>query len=392
MRKIRTYIILIASACLLAYVLFPKPKPPAEPITENIGNKELQLTPKNFSDLAAWQTDNLAATIPGFKDSCRQILKETSEFLSYSLAQVPTAKYQEICNKFLSADIKSDKDFRAFIEANFTPYLVSSKNNEFGKFTSYYESALNASFTKSAKYKYPVYGKPNDLIEFNIKDFDEAAPSKRYVGRINGQKLVPYYSRAEIAKKPLDAPVILWGDDPIDIYIMQIQGSAIATLPDGSQVQVGYADNNGHPFRGIASILLEKKLLKSGETSMGQVKKWLKKNGKLALDNMNENKRFVFHRIIGRDSGPIGAHGVPLTPGRSLAVDRSFIPMGALLWLETTGPDANKIERLVIAQDVGGAIKGAIRGDYFWGSGDDEVLDKAGRMNATGRYFILLPK
>lgn len=172
---------------------------------------------------------------------------------------------------------------------------------------------------------------------------------------------------------------------------MQIQGSAVATLPDGRTVRISYADNNGHPFKGIGSILLEKGYIKLGEATMGNIKKWLKANPKIAAREMRENKRFIFHRIS-RADGPIGAHGVPLHAGRSLAVDRRYIPLGSLIWLETTGPDHEKIEKLVVAQDIGSAIKGPIRGDYFWGSGKDDVLEKAGKMNSAGRYFILIPQ
>ena len=172
---------------------------------------------------------------------------------------------------------------------------------------------------------------------------------------------------------------------------MQIQGSAVAQMEDGSKIRIGYADNNGRQFKGIGSILLEEKLIKPGQASMGKIKKWLKENPEKAVAPMNKNERYVFHRLINSE-GPIGAQGVSLTAGRSLAVDRKYIPLGALLWLETNGPDKEEIHKLVIAQDIGGAIKGGVRGDYFWGSGDDDVLEKAGKMHAKGKYYILLPK
>ena len=130
--------------------------------------------------------------------------------------------------------------------------------------------------------------------------------------------------------------------------------------------------------------------MQPGQASMGKIKKWLKENPDKAIEPMNKNKRYVFHRLVNAD-GPIGAQGVSLTSGRSLAVDRTYIPLGALLWLETTGPDKENINKLVVAQDIGGAIKGAVRGDYFWGSGGDEILEKAGRMHAKGKYYILIP-
>lgn len=223
-----------------------------------------------------------------------------------------------------------------------------------------------------------------------MQQFDKNLPAKRLVGKVEGNRLVPYDTREEIYNKGAQAPVILWGDDYIDIYIMQIQGSAVAKMDDGSRQRIAFADTNGREFKGIGSILLEQKLLKPGEASMLGIKKWLRKHPDAAARHMNKNQRYVFHRFNDA-TGPIGAQGVALTAGRSLAVDRQFIPLGALLWLETSGPKKENIHKLVIAQDIGGAIKGAVRGDYFWGSGDDEILDLAGRMNSTGKYYILLP-
>lgn len=368
-----------------------KTPPPPEPAKKETVS-EIKLIPADFQDLANWQTDDLAAAASGFALSCQRILNEKNPYLSNAEVKISTPVYQDICRRFTASIPMDTPAFRAFIEENFKPYLVTDNGNENGKFTSYFESSLRASRYKHDQYQYPVYGKPYDLIEFNARDFDPEAPNKRYVGRVVNQKLLPYFTREEIEKNPaVNAPVILWGDSNIDINIMQIQGSAVAKLDDGSEVRVGFADSNGHPFKGIGSILLAKGLLKPGEASMSHIKKWLIENPELAETNLYENKRFIFHRLIDAD-GPIGAHGVPLHAGRSLAVDRRYIPLGSLLWLETTGPDKENIQRLVVAQDIGSAIKGIVRGDYFWGSGADEILDKAGKMNSAGLYYILLPK
>jgi len=161
-------------------------------------------------------------------------------------------------------------------------------------------------------------------------------------------------------------------------------------LDDGRLVRVSYADNNGHRFVGIGGLLLKKGLLKPGEVSMDKISDWLKNNPEIAEVNMNENPRFIFHQISNAD-GPLGALGVPLTAGRSLAVDTEFIPLASLIWLETTEPSGKPLEKIVTAQDIGAAIKGAVRGDYFWGHGHQALLE-AGKMNATGRYYILLPR
>lgn len=348
----------------------------------------VKLEKSSYKDLKGWNKDKLGNAVAAFKKSCSKIINSPAEYLGNAEIKIKTQDYIKLCNKINTVH---PKNYRRFFEKNFTPWLVTYNNSPEGKFTSYYESELHASYKKSDKYRFPVYGRPNDLIEVNLRDFDPSLPAKRLVGRIENKKLVPYFTRDEITKQDLDAPVILWADSYVDIYVMQIQGSAVATLEDGSKVRIGYAENNGRDFKGIGSILLEKGLIEPGKASMGNIKKWLKENYDEALIPMNQNHRYVFHRLTNAD-GPIGAQGVSLTPGRSLAVDKSFVPLGSLLWLETTGPDKELIRKLVVAQDIGGAIKGAVRGDYFWGSGDDSILEKAGKMNAKGKYYILLPK
>ena len=351
--------------------------------------EEIELERSSFSDLSDWKQDNISTAINALKKSCQKIKDNTNENIDMlSAIKIPTADYLKICSNL--TNVRPIK-YKEFIENNFTPYLVKYNGESEGKFTSYYEAELHAAYHKTERYKYPIYGRPFDLIELNLQDFDKTLPNKRLVGRIKGNKFIPYYSRAEIHDKPLNAPVILWGDNEVDIYVMQIQGSAVAQMEDGSKIRIGYADNNGRQFKGIGSILLEEKLIKPGQASMGKIKKWLKENPEKAVAPMNKNERYVFHRLINSE-GPIGAQGVSLTAGRSLAVDRKYIPLGALLWLETNGPDKEEIHKLVIAQDIGGAIKGGVRGDYFWGSGGDDVLEKAGKMHAKGKYYILLPK
>ncbi len=354
---------------------------------------ELTLLPVEYKELKNWYRDELMEAYPAIKYSCEQILKEKTAYLSNTEMRIPTAAYRDVCEKFLNTEIDTSAELRFFIDKYFTPYLVLDKNNPEGKFTAYYESSLEASRTQSDRYPYPIYGKPRDLIEVNIGDFDDRYPNQKIFGRIDEekQKLVPYYTRSEIEKMDLPAPVILWANDLVDLNIMQIQGSAVAYLESGEQVRLGFAAHNGRPFTGIGSILLSQGLIDKSQASMGAIRQWLKKHPDIAAREMSKNDRYVFHRIA--DSlAPVGAQNVPLTAQRSLAVDRRFIPLGALLWLETTAPDSTPIQRLVVAQDVGGAIKGIVRGDFYWGSGKDDVLEQAGKMNAVGQYYIFLPK
>lgn len=359
-------------------------------ISQLIGNKqEVALQKVDFVDLQGFEEDHAAELIPAFQQSCAAV-KKNPAILQNAALKLPKSAYLDICQRFENEKPSSDAQMLAFIEANFDPYLVWGKGTTSGKFTSYYEAEIEAAKTRHGAYQYPIYGKPHDMFEFNPADFDKNLPSRRLLGRVQKNKIVPYYTRAEIDQRNLDAPVVLWGNDPVDIFLMQIQGSAVATLDDGQQVRIRYVDNNGHPFVGIGSILLKKKLLPAGQGSMDKIRDWLKQHPELAQKNMAENPRYVFHDLSDAE-GPIGALGVPLTAGRSLAVDKTYVPLGALLWLDTTAPDQKPLRKTVAAQDVGGAIKGVIRGDYFWGHGESALLN-AGKMNASGKYYILWPK
>lgn len=348
----------------------------------------LELEVKTFADLPDWNKDNQGEALEAYKLSCGALAANTSEYLGNAEIKIKTADYLRLCNQAQNLD---RHQFRIFLENNFTPYLVTYNGKAEGKFTAYYEPVLRVSYKQDDNYRFPIHAKPLDLIEFNPHDFDKSMPSKRLIGRVQGQKLVPYFSRREIETGNGRIPVLLWADNPVDVFVMHIQGPAVAVLPNGNQIRISYADTNGREFKGIGSILLSKGELKPGEASMGSIKKWLFKHPEKAAEYMRENPRYVFHRLIGA-TGPLGAMGQPLTAGRSLAVDKSYIPLGALLWLNTTDPHGSPLNKLVNAQDVGGAIKGAIRGDYYWGSGGDDILEQAGRMNSTGRYYILLPK
>ena len=353
----------------------------------------VKLTPVQFKDLKNWYRDDLIRAYPAIKASCEQIIKEKNEYMSNAEIKIPTKAYQHACKKMFNSDISTSAELRFFLDKVFKPYLVMDKNNPNGKFTAYYESALEASRNESLTYPYPIYGKPLDLIEVSLSDFDESLPNKKIYGRVDAkqQKLVPYFTREQIETGKLSAPIILWAKDLVDLNIMQIQGSAVAKLDNGDRVRIGFAAHNGHPFTGIGSILLSQGLIDKNHASMSEIRKWLKNHPQQAVKELRKNKRYVFHRIASTPA-PVGAHNVPLTPQRSLAVDKRYIPLGAMLWLETTGPLKEPIEQLVVAQDIGGAIKGIVRGDFYWGSGDEDVLEQAGKMNSNGRYYILLPK
>lgn len=384
MKKIILLLVFLLTAC--PQKKEPKPQ---ELSTPSVAKAELQIA--EFDELEGWRKDSLIEMLPTLQSNCRRIMKTTGDQLGNSVIKIDAKLYRQICQVFEKQKFSTDDELRQFLEKNFRPFLVLNDGNADGKFTSYYESQIRASFQKHGKYIYPVYGRPKDLIEINLKDFDETLPAKRLVGRIEKQKMIPYYERADIENKGIDAPVLMWADNLIDVHVMQIQGSAVAHMDNGKNIRIGYADNNGLPFRGIGSILLDSKVLPQGKANMIEIKKWLNENPKSAQLYMQKNRRYIFHRI-NNESGPLGAFGVPLQGGRSLAVDKDIIPLGSLLWLSTTVPNNIEINKLVAAQDIGSAIKGVVRGDYFWGSGGDDILEIAGSMNSVGHYFILIPR
>jgi membrane-bound lytic murein transglycosylase A len=218
---------------------------------------------------------------------------------------------------------------------------------------------------------------------------------QRTAGRVVDGQLVPYPARAEIAAGALDgrAPVIAWAADPIDVFFMEIQGSGRLVFDDGRALHVSYVAQNGHPYVAIGREFIARGILPRDQVSMQSIRAWLQANpGPAAAEMMNSNPSYVFFRALD-DDGPIGAQGVPLTPGRSLAVDRKFLPFGLPIWLDADDPldPAQRVRRLVVAQDTGGAIRGPVRGDVFWGAGA-EAAEKAGRMRSAGRYWLLLPR
>jgi membrane-bound lytic murein transglycosylase A len=206
--------------------------------------------------------------------------------------------------------------------------------------------------------------------------------------------LKPYETRQEIDAGRLSGRdlELLWVDDPLDAFFLHIQGSGRVRLADGETVRVGYAGQNGQPYVAIGRLLAERGALRRDEVSLQSIRDWLAAHPAEAAEVLAANPSYVFFRLLEGD-GPIGAHGVALTPGRSLAVDPSFVPLGVPVWLDTTDPldERRPLRRLMMAQDTGGAIRGAIRGDVFWGAGE-EAKARAGRMRSRGRYYLLLPR
>ncbi|MBD25121.1 MAG: murein transglycosylase [Candidatus Marinimicrobia bacterium] len=367
-------------------------------------------TPVEIESLPGWANDAIFDARPAMLRSCeRYSRKSPTAIIGQGPIGRPASSWHTVCALLAGAD--SEKTMRTLMASKFSAYSVSAEIdqsiNSHGTFTGYYEADLKGSMTRGGPYQTPIYGLPRNLVNVNLNDFAAtAAPLSgvghaKFVGRVveqeGGVQLKPYYSRANIDADGViagDADVIVWARDPVDVHILHIQGSGRVTLQDGRIIRIGFAGSNGLSFRGIGGILLKAGVLKPGQGSMVSVRDWLKNNPKQAAKYMNMNARYIFFRHLSPEQtkgGPIGAFGVSLTPMRSIAVDPRSVPLGAPVWLDTHDPDGRPLQRLVAAQDVGSAIKGAVRGDFFWGHGPDAFY-KAGRMKSDGQYFVFVPK
>ncbi|WP_239986701.1 murein transglycosylase A [Fastidiosibacter lacustris] len=293
------------------------------------------------------------------------------------------------CNNVLATYAHTDRKAREIIEQNFSPYLVRYDDKVEGLFTGYYAPAISGSLYRNEEYSVPIYKTPNNLVQKKTK-------SGTQYGRIVKGKLVPYYTREEISNNNYlsKKDVIAWVGSRIERTFLQIQGSGRIELTNGETILVGYDSQNGHPYRPIGRYLLENKLIPREEITMQSIKKWLYDHPQHANKVLNYDPSFVFFRVLSH-SNPIGAQGVPLTPSYSIAIDNNYYQYGTPVWLSTSyqTPEQKfqKLDRLLIAQDTGGAINGPIRGDIFWGNG--ELAEYyAGHMKHPGTMFVLLPK
>jgi len=337
---------------------------------------------QDWSSLPDWNNDNLSEALPAFLLSC-SALKNISEWAPACASAAQIRKTDPMAA-------------RHFFESTFVPWLVhNADGNTEGLVTGYYEPLLHGSRVFGRNYRFPVYSVPPDLLVIDLAETNPELKGIRLRGRIQDKKVVPYYTRAQIEAglAPVRGREILWVDDAVELFFLHIQGSGRVRLPGGETVRVGFAEHNGHPFVSIGKILVERGELSADKASMQGIKQWAAKNPNKIVPLLQQNPAYIFFREMPASPlGPVGAQGVPLTPGRSIAVDPVTTPLGVPVFLSTTSPvSLRPLNRLVIAQDTGSAIKGAVRADYFWGFGD-EAGQAAGRMRRSGRMWILYPR
>jgi membrane-bound lytic murein transglycosylase A len=365
------------------------------PVTPAAPSLPASYRPVAFSALPGWNDDRVQDAWPAFRVGCRALVNSSA---------ATRALWTPVC---AAADALNSPDaaaIRAFFELHFSPYeVVAADGRTDGTITGYYEPLLSGSRSKTERFAVPLYGAPDDLLTIDLTPLYPELKDKRLRGRVEGRRVVPYWTRADIesGKAPVADKALVYLEDPVEAFFLQIQGSGRVALADGSIIRVGYADQNGHPYRSIGRVLIERGELTIDRASMQGIREWGMRNPDKLPALLNENPSFVFFREVPAPppgtleaiiDGPIGTLGVPLAAGRTIAVDVRSIPLGAPVYLATTFPLSSRpLDRLTMAQDTGGAIRGAIRADFFWGFGDDAGRE-AGRMKQDGRMWLLWPR
>ena len=339
-------------------------------------------SPVEWSSLQNWAADNQSDAWEGFLKSCQNLRH---------------ARWQEVCDLAENSGDLGDAEVREFFETNFEVRPVYAEGGESeGLITGYYEPLLKGSWERSEEFRYPLYAVPEDLLIVDLGGVYPELKNLRLRGKLKGNKVVPYYDRAQLDDDPdlLQGTEILWVNSLVNVFFLHVQGSGQIQLTDGSTVAVGYAGQNGHPYQSIGRVLIEMGELEKDEVTLFTIKDWLKSNPTRLNDVLSRNPSYVFFELRDAEAGgPTGSLNVTLTPERSIAVDRNVIPLGAPVWLQTTLPDARQspFNQLMLAQDTGGAIRGHVRADVFWGRGD-EAEKMAGLMKQQGQLFVLLPR
>lgn len=350
-----------------------KPEPIKTVTVRDSTVRKVVLTKVPFSQLPGWNTADVNKSLTAFQNSCKTFLKQKpTHRVGNQHIDVRAGDWHPACEAALSIDSFTKENAKAFFEKWFHPIKFEAKKPIHGLFTGYYMPKLQGSLTKTAKFNTPIYGVPNKT-----------------------RNHLP--TRAQIDKGALKgaAPVIAWINSPVDRLSLEIEGSGVIQLPSGKNLYVGYAGENGAPYTSVGKVLINKSVFTKHTASQKAIKRYLKENPSKAQAILQRNKSFVFFENL-KQPAAVGVKGIALTPGYSLAVDRKWIPIGAPLWLTTKKPDEQeeinkKFQRLMIAQDVGGAIHGLMRGDIYWGA-SKKASYLGEHMKNEGRYWLLLPK
>lgn len=370
----------------------PEPVKPA-PTPTAVPSLPAQYRAVAWEGVPGWREDDVSAAWPAFMVGCKALANGTQA----TIWQQPCVAAQNV----RAADAAS---VRAFFEANFSPYQVIAQDGaDQGLVTGYYEPLLFGSRTRGERFRVPLYSPPDDLLTIDVTDLHPELKGTRLRGRVEGKRVVSYWDRAGIdaGKAPVGGHELVYVEDPVEAFFLEIQGSGRIQLESGDVVRLGYADQNGHPYRAIGSVLAARGEMPLERTSMQNIREWGRRNPDKLPELLENNPSYVFFREVAAFpagsleaaiDGPMGSLGVPLLAQRTIAVDTRSVPLGAPVVIATTYPSTTRpLQRLVMAQDTGGAIRGAVRADFFWGFGNDAGRE-AGRMRQQGRLWILWPK
>ena len=367
----------VLSAALIGFYLWQATRP-----------GPLRLTEVEFSALPGWSGADVTAALASFERGCAVVAaKPPATPMGGKTYGGAVADWLSVCG--LAQGEAAHGAARDFFEQNFTPYRVSAGGARAGLFTGYYEPLIRASHQRQGAYQTPVYGLPPDLVRVDLSQFDPRFAGEHISGRLEGHRLTPYPNRADIdAHGIANTPVLFWCDDPVALFFLQIQGSGRVLLSDGGMERIAYAGENGRPYTAIGRILIQDGVLTSQNVSLASIRAWLKQNLSRARAVMEADQSFIFfeERPVGDAAlGSAGTLGVALTPRASMAVDPRLHVLGAPYYV-----DAAPVQALLIAQDTGGAIRGPVRGDVFFGFGDQAEMS-AGDMKSQGDLYVLLP-
>lgn len=340
-----------------------------------------------FSKLPGWRSDDVLAAWPAIVSTCS--------------VMGARAEWQSFCGAVVAASPGDAAFVRAFLEQHLQPYKVwrvmGRKREKTGLVTGYFEPLIHGSRVRSAKYATPLYRRPDDLLVVDLSAVVPELKGKRVRGRLEGNRVVPYYSRGQTREAPgLAGHEIVWIDNALDAFLLEVQGSGRVQLDTGETIRLQYADQNGHPYRSVGRYLADQGVMTIDQVNMPAIRNWLAANPARLNEVLDSNPSVVFFDespLADPDVGPKGAQGLPLTAGRSIAVDPKFLPLGAPMFLSTTQPGVSglPLQRLVVAQDTGGAIRGPIRADLFFGFGS-EAGAQAGMMKYDGEMWVLWPR
>ncbi|MBP6841844.1 MAG: MltA domain-containing protein [Kofleriaceae bacterium] len=371
----------------------PCPEPPPPPPGPG---ERLTLHPVDFADLPGWSDDSHAEALPALLASCT-LLAELADDAPVGVdgAGGKARAWRALCAAARAAPAGDDAAARALFERHTRAFAAHGPAGADGKFTGYYVQPLRGSRRRHGRYQHPLYGRPDDLVMVDLGQFIPDARGRKIWGQLDRGRgvLGRYPTRAEI-RAGGKAPEILWVDDPIDAVFAQIQGSGKVALDDGSEAWIEFAGKNGRAYRGVGGVLKELGELAPGQGTMQGIRAWLAAHPDRFDEIVDRNQSFVFFAVSARP-GAIGSQQVVLTPRRSMAVDRAHIAASTPIWVDTRAPTPGRAgtapwRRLLVAQDTGEGIKGAVRGDIYWGD-DADAVDTAGRMGGPGRYWLLLP-